>query len=211
MKLREYRTPFLVGVASSVLWFFVLMHLSLLTEGELIAVIVAIPFVFVGGSALIERFFRGHVFHKMTKFLIVGVLNTGIDFFIFNTLIVATGADTGAPVALFKSISFICALVNSYELNRLWTFDDASGGKRSKAEFIRFTVITVIGFFVNVGTTFALVAAFRAPLGLSQIRWDNVAAAAATALNLVWNFIGYKMFVFTSKGRTSDLTSPNVI
>lgn len=211
MNLREYRTPFFVGVASSVLWLFVLKNLNLFGRGELVGVAIAIPVLFVLAAFLAVRFFHGHIFHKLLKFLIVGVLNTGIDFFIFNTLIALTAIETGAFITVFKSISFVCALFNSYELNRLWTFDGEASDGRSKQEFMRFAAITIIGFLINVGITSLIIATIRPAFGFSQVRWDNVAAAAATGLNLLWNFAGYKAFVFKSKGRASDLTSPNVI
>ncbi len=211
MHAHDYKIAFVIGVASSVLWFFVLRHLSLLSEGELVAAIVAIPFLFLAGIALVHRFFRSHVFHKATKFLMVGVLNTGIDFFVFDTLIAWTGHDQGIAITLFKSFSFFCALFNSYELNRLWTFDGEAEPSRTRQEFGRFAAITVVGFLVNVGTTSGIVAAIHPLFGLSQIRWDNVAAAGATVLNLVWNFVGYKLFVFKSKGRKPSITSLNAI
>ncbi len=209
--MRDYKMAFGIGLASSVLWFFVLRHLSLSHEGELVAALVAIPFLFTAAVALAHRWFHGHVFHKIAKFLIVGVLNTGIDFFIFDTLIVSTGLDAGGSIALFKSFSFLCALFNSYEMNRLWTFDGEAAKSRTRREFVSFAVVTLVGFLVNVGITFFIVDAMKPLFGLSQIRWDNVAAVAATVLSLGWNFIGYKLFVFTSKGRSSDITSPNVI
>lgn len=211
MPTRDYKIAFGIGLASSVLWFFVLRHLSLSHEGELVAALVAVPFLFLAGVALAHRWFHGHVFHKIAKFLIVGVLNTGIDFFVFDTLIVSTGLATGAPIALFKSFSFLCALFNSYELNRLWTFDGEAETSRNKREFARFAAVTLVGFFLNVGTTFLIVGLTKPLFGLSQIRWDNVAAVAATALNLIWNFAGYKLFVFRSKGPISELISPNVL
>ncbi len=211
MVKRDYKIASAIGLASSVLWFFVLRHLSLFPEGKLIAGVVAIPFLFLVAVALAHRLFHSHAFHKFVKFLMVGVLNTGIDFFIFNTLIAATGFDKGTPVALFKSLSFLCALFNSYELNRAWTFGAESAPSRTKPEFARFVAITVVGFLINVGTTSLVVNTMASPFGLSQIRWDNIAAIVATALNLVLNFIGYKLFVFTSKGKESAIISPNVI
>ncbi len=215
MDLREYRMALVVGAVSGVLWFFVLAHLSLLAEGELIAAAAALPAVFVLGIALARRWFPGRMAHTLAKFLMVGVLNTGIDFFIFDTLIVLTGRAAGAPILVFKSISFAAALVNSYEFNRRWTFDAGASPARTRSEFSRFVGITVIGFLVNVGTTFAVATAFRPLFGMSQIRWDNVAAVIATALNLAWNFAGYRLFVFRTDGRTAgdgaDLAAPSII
>lgn len=197
-KARDYKIAFGLGVASSLLWFFVLEHLALFSMSKLLVVVVAIPVFFILGVSLAHRFFTNHILHKMPKFLIVGILNTGIDFFIFNAFIVMTGIGTGIFVLVFKSISFLFALLNSYELNRLWTFDDGAAPSRNKEEFIRFVAITFASFLINVGTT-AIIANMIHPLfGMSQVRWDNVAAGVATILNFILNFTGYKLFVFTS-------------
>jgi putative flippase GtrA len=209
MNKRDYSIAFIIGLASSVLWFFALRDLSLLSEGKLIIASAAIPFIFLALVAITHKLFQGGIFHKATKFLIVGVLNSGIDFFVFNTLITVTGRDAGGSIVLFKSISFLCAMFNSYELNRLWTFSGDAEESRTRREFARFAAITVIGFLVNVGTTALVVGLIHPPVALSQVRWDNVAAVAATALNLVWNFIGYKVFVFRSKD--PNMISPNVV
>jgi putative flippase GtrA len=211
MITRNYRIALIVGVASSVFWFFVLQHLSLLSNDAFVAAVVAMPFLFLATVTLVYRFPLSHLLHKIAKFMMVGVLNTGIDFFIFNTLIIFTGLDTGVPITLFKSFSFLCALFNSYELNRLWTFDDEAAPSRTGREFGRFAMVTLIGFFINVGTTSGIVATVHPLFGLSQIRWDNVAAIIATALNLAWNFVGYKIFVFGSKGQIVTVAPFDVV
>ena len=198
MVRRDYKIAFVIGVASSVLWFFVFKHLALLTENKLLIAISFLPIACLAAVAVAHALFRGKFFHKAVKFLMVGILNTGIDFFIFDTLIIATGNATGLPVTLFKSISFLCAMFNSYELNRWWTFNDEAAPSRTKREFVRFAVVTIIGFLINVGSTSLIVAAVHPFPGISQIRWDNIAAAVATVLNLAWNFAGYKIFVFTT-------------
>ena len=197
--IRDYKFAVGAGLVASILWFFVLSHLAIAGEGVLIAGLLALPLVFVIAIGLAHSIFKKGMVHKGIKFLIVGVLNTGIDFFIFNALIAYTGINSGSWVLTFKSISFVVALMNSYEMNRLWTFDAESAEKRSKEEFSRFATITLTSFLVNVGAT-ALIANFIHPLfGLSQVRWDNVAAAVATILNLISNFIGYKLYVFISE------------
>jgi hypothetical protein len=38
-----------------------------------------------------------------------------------------------------------------------------------------------------------------APSGISAGRWANVGLLFATLASVVWNFVGYKFFVFISK------------
>jgi putative flippase GtrA len=192
---RDYTIAFWIGLISSMVWFFALGHLALLSQGKLAVAVLLLPVFFVVSIAANRKIFKSPLIHKGIKFLIVGILNTGIDFFIFNTLIAFTGIDNGIFVLVFKSISFLIALLNSYELNRWWTFDKAAAS-RNKKEFARFLGVTLISFLVNVGATAIIANVFHPLFGMSQVRWDNVAALAATGLNLVLNFIGYKLFVF---------------
>jgi putative flippase GtrA len=208
MKKDDYKIAFAIGAVSGALWFFVLGHLSLF-GGWRFTVIFIVPFLFIAIVALAHAIFRGQLFHKIAKFFIVGILNTGIDFFIFNTLIVLTGIDKGFTITLLKSTSFVCAMLNSYALNRAWTFDHESAPAWTKAEFMRFALVTFFGFLINVGTTSLIVNAIHPLFGMSQIRWDNVAAVLATALNFIWNFVGYKVFVFKSKEQRLHTASTN--
>ena len=59
---------------------------------------------------------------KMVKFGFVGVGNTLVDFVVFSLLVSTTGID-----AVFCNvISYTCGVLNSFILNRIWTFPDAS-------------------------------------------------------------------------------------
>jgi putative flippase GtrA len=211
MRTRDYRLTSIIGAVSGALWFFILMDLGLFSLALRIAIGIAVPLLCLGAVFVARRLFHGRTFHKFVKFALVGLLNTAIDLSIFDLLILATGVATGWwPITIFKSVGFIAALWNSYELNRQWTFDGDAAPSRTRRELAAFVVITVVGFLLNVSAT-SFIANFTPPLGLSQVRWDNVAAIIATALNLVWNFVGYQIFVFNAKGRKESIISPNVI
>jgi putative flippase GtrA len=214
---KDYKIALSIGLASAVLWFFVLKRLGF-SARTLDAALIAVPLAFLLAALVAHRFFRtgagGAAFHKGAKFLMVGVMNTGIDFFVFNALIAVTGFDQGFPVVLFKSISFLCALFNSYELNRLWTFGGEAAASRSAKEFGRFTAVTIVGFLVNVGTVAAVLGIAAPALGFSHVQWDNIAAFVATFVSLAWNFAGYSWFVFTAPPehrRETSLPLPDVI
>lgn len=213
MYKNDYKTAWVIGISSGVLWFLILQDLALFSLFLRVAIGVAIPILCALAVAVARRFFHGRMFHKFVKFVLVGLLNTAIDLFIFDLLILITGIATGWGITLFKSIGFLAALWNSYEQNRLWTFDGDAAPSRTKREFATFMVITVIGFFLNVGAT-SFIANMVPPFGISQVRWDNVAAIAATVLNLVWNFAGYKFVVFRSGGAAAganEVITPNAL
>ena len=139
-----------------------------------------------------------HLF-EILKFIAVGAINTVIDLAVLNFLIAIfhTGR-SGASFGLFKSISFLAALVNSYILNRAWTFAGAAAQKRRHIEFGQFLAVSLIGLAVNVAAATAFVSAVHPVASLERF-WPSIAALVGTAFGLIWNYIGYKYFVFVKK------------
>lgn len=129
---------------------------------------------------------------QLAKFVVVGVLNTLVDLGVLNLLIFVTGTALGISYVVFKSISFVAAVSNSYVWNKFWTFK--SGHKDTK-EIVQFFAVSVIGFFINVGIASAIVY-FVPRDGFSNQLMANVGALTGTVAGLIWNFLGYKFVVF---------------
>lgn len=138
--------------------------------------------------------------NQIVKFAIVGVVNTVVDLYVLNVLIGATNSGrSGWLYALFQGIAFIAALINSYYMNKYWTFSGQGTSNRA-IEVSEFTIISIIGFLLNVGSA-SLVATFVPPIIVSAALWPSAAALVGTAVGLVWNFLGYKFVVFEKKRR----------
>ncbi|HLC95384.1 MAG TPA: GtrA family protein [Patescibacteria group bacterium] len=136
------------------------------------------------------------LFKQFSKFVIVGGINTGIDFFILNVLMYFTGFASGLGLFFLNSISFSVAVVNSYFMNKHWTFQDKTKSEQEPIKFSRFFVISIIGIVIN-GAVLTSITTFITPLfGISVLLWANIAKLMATGFSLIWNFIGYKFFVF---------------
>jgi len=134
---------------------------------------------------------------QFIKFLCVGLINTGVDFGVLNLLMFLFGITRGIGYSLFKAISFIIAVINSYFLNKRWTFK--KGRKIEKKEFTKFIAVSLIAFGINVGTASVLVS-FIGPIGnIPSYLWANISALAATVFTTLINFFGYKYFVFKDK------------
>jgi len=130
---------------------------------------------------------------QLSKFILVGILNTSIDFGILNLLIFATGYDKGLPVALLNSVSFSCAIVNSYYWNKTWVF---RGSQQHRGEFPQFLVVTIISAIVSSLIVGAMTQYINPPGHLSSEQWANVAKAVSVVFAVVWNFLGFKFVVF---------------
>lgn len=156
------------------------------------------------------------VIRQAGKFILVGGLNTLMDWGIlsfliflfrnsFNTdskdVLLIVFSITIIYYSLFKGISFILATVNSYIWNKLWTFKRKTTEKLSR-EFIQFVVVTLLGFLINVGIA-SLIFKFISPVaGLNNDQWAIISAAIATFISMIWNFLGYKFIVFDTKSKT---------
>jgi putative flippase GtrA len=135
------------------------------------------------------------IFRQAIKFILVGILNTVIDLGILNVLILISGVSAGLGYSIFKGISFAAAVINSYFLNKFWTFQRGATGAPRK-EFTQFFIASVIGFGINVSTASFVVNFIGPQLGVGANIWANVGAILATLTAMFWNFLAYKFIVF---------------
>ena len=133
------------------------------------------------------------ILRQITKFTIVGGLNTFLDFAVLNFLIASSGIVAGLGFSFFKGISFLVAVTNSYFWNKYWTFESQT---KKELEFVQFAVVSTIGFFINVGVASFIVNNIGVPSAVSPTLWANFGALVAVAASLIWNFLGYKFIVF---------------
>lgn len=122
------------------------------------------------------------------------MVNTALDFIVLNALVYAFGTGTsGELFVFFKSASFFVAVTNSYLLNKWWVFEhDAARGAR---EPLIFLLVSSAGLVLNVSVSFAVFTLF-AQIVSPQFA-ANIGALAGSAVVFLWNFIGYRFFVFT--------------
>ncbi|MBF0538458.1 MAG: GtrA family protein [Nitrospirae bacterium] len=134
------------------------------------------------------------------RFAIIGVLNTLVDLVVLNAETLLTGVRHGLPFALQKGASFMVAVFFSYYFNKRWTFEDRSTGEGRK-KLAQFIVVSAIGMALNVTVATLAVTLAKSPLVANYINIHaqvmvNIAALCGTASGLLWNFIGYKVWVF---------------
>lgn len=139
-----------------------------------------------------ERLLQHHEIRRAVRFGLVGVVNTAIDFTIFYLLhyIFSVG------YLLANLVAFLTASINSYLLNRRWTFKSTAVDVHR--EFLQYTIVLAIGFALNEGTLYLLVSRF----GWAPI----VAKVGATVLSLSWNFTANRFWTFKSSvhGQLAD-------
>ena len=135
------------------------------------------------------------IIRQFVKFAIIGGINTAVDFGILNVLSWATGITSGNGLIPLNVISFSVAVINSYLLNKHWAFKDSASGEGGK-KFSMFLLVSVIGVIINTVVLRVVTTNIDPMFELSPQLWLNVGKAAATVVSLIWNFLGYKFFVF---------------
>ena len=142
---------------------------------------------------------KKHLAKQVVRFGIVGALNTVVDLAVLNLLIASTGTGrAGLMYAVYKTIAFFCAVLNSYLINRTWTFQRVPT-KSQMLEGSQFLFISILGALVNVGSSWYVATYTHPSWGISPKLWPSVAALVGTAFSLGFNFIGYKFWVFAHR------------
>ena len=105
---------------------------------------------------------------------------------------------------MFEIISFICAVLSNFTLNRYWTYPDS----RTKAihhQLAQFSLVSVIGLGIRVVTLAILEPIlFRFVQGLSlpfhlppKVIADNLTLALAIAIVTLWNFFANRYWTYS--------------
>lgn len=102
--------------------------------------------------------------------------------------------------ALYKSVAFFCAVLNSYLMNRSWTFHRIET-KSSMLEGSQFFFVSILGAVVNVGSSWYVATYTHPSWGINPRLWPSVAALVGTVFSLGFNFLGYKFWVFAHRRR----------
>ncbi len=148
---------------------------------------------------------RRHEIVRAGKFGVVGILNTAIDFAIYNIL----SGIVGLTLVQSNIVSTTIAMTFSFLANRHVVFKGANQASVHR-QILLFLAVTGFGLYIlQTGTIKLLTEVWLAPLALvlalahmlgisahDQFIIKNGAKAIATMVSLTWNYIMYKKVVF---------------
>jgi len=139
---------------------------------------------------------------QFLKFIVVGVINTGLDWLAFFLLTMS--AYFGQYEVLAKAISFVVAAINSFLMNSYWTFrkeyltglEKAGEKKVAKGSgyFVRFMIVSLIGWGLNTLIFYLMREYFVADLAETTSRL--VSLFFASGVVTVWNFLANKLWTY---------------
>jgi putative flippase GtrA len=138
---------------------------------------------------------------EKTRFILVGVCNTILDFTILNTLVWGFGVWSYTA----NMISVVVCICISYYLNHYYVFQKKE--KLSIRSFISFFAVT--GFssiFLQSAIIWLSHSIFATPFSRSILAFTglaenqafqlNLAKCAAVGIGMIWNYLFYKHLVF---------------
>jgi putative flippase GtrA len=193
---KDYKASLIIGVAAAALSTIMVNNFGI--ENPAIYVAVALTLLVLPPVGIFVARFVGKkiiALYQFIKFAETGGLNTFVDLGVLNLLILITGFSAGIYYSVFKGISFVAAILNSYFWNKHWVFESKAKGEKQEKEFAKFIMISVGGFVVNVAAASLIVYLAKNSSANPKII-ANAAAAIAFVLTMAWNFMGYKLVVF---------------
>lgn len=139
---------------------------------------------------------------QFAKFVVVGLLNTAIDWIAFFILKLIPFFLANRPYA--KAISFLFAAINSFVLNSSWTFkkeyqagfeqNDKAKLSKNTVYFGRFIAVSLIGWVINTATY--TIAINNLP-GFVPIKYSDIfALILASGAGIIWNFFANKFWTY---------------
>jgi putative flippase GtrA len=129
---------------------------------------------------------------RFFRFAMVGVIGAMVDFGVTNLL--RRGFTT--PLVVAGTISFICAILSNFILNRYWTYPD-SRSKPILHQLMQFSVISIMGLAIRVPLLAFLepvilrllnLLPLEIPPSLITVIGDNITLAIAVLIVMFWNF-----------------------
>ncbi|MDR3540452.1 MAG: GtrA family protein [Desulfosporosinus sp.] len=127
---------------------------------------------------------------EFIRFCLVGAVNTGVDLTVFTVL-----SNLGVLLLAAQSISYTCGVLNSFLLNRTWTFQGRS--HQSRGQLIRFLALNLGTLTITSGLLVYFHNHFAWPLLVCKL--------IATGASLGINYFGSRLWIFNSISESNEV------
>lgn len=137
------------------------------------------------------------VFRQFLRYAAVGFLNAVVYLAIVNALSIFLDIYAGAFIIIINTVAASVAVTQSYFLNKFWAFESKSPA--TPAEFLKFATVNAGAVALNVIIVFSATTYIRPLFDLSPLAWENAANILALGAVTLWNFSGFKLFIFPDR------------
>lgn len=134
-------------------------------------------------------------FFRFSKYIATGAMNSLTDVGVLNLESALFQVFAGPLIIIFNVVSFAVAVTNSYFWSNSWVFKK-EGSARSASEYARFLAVTASSVIINTAIVYVITTSIGAPTSVSGAAWENIAKLFAVPVSILWNYLGYKLFVF---------------
>src|SRR5712692_2393102 len=145
-----------------------------------------------GSHRLPERF---RLFRQVLRFGLIGGLNTLVDVLILNSLLLLFPTTSAPKLLAYNSLAYSLGAVNSFFLNKYWTF--GSRQQVTRGEQARFILTTLCG----IGWSSAILWLASTLLHrflVNATLWANASKVLAIAGTALISYLGMRLWVFVS-------------
>ena len=146
-------------------------------------------------------------FGYFSKFVIVGVLATLVDFLVLNllqiTLLPPEGVMTVFNVLVASSISYCVGIFFSFTINRLWIYQQTQ--RQIVQQLMQFFTVYLLALLIRVIVIRLVYPVWReftlstmtdwTELSINQLA-SNLAQGTAIGVTLFWNFAANRLWTF---------------
>jgi putative flippase GtrA len=121
-------------------------------------------------------------FSEIGRFVLVGSINFAIDLSVFAVALYVLEIQ----LIVANTIAYSVATVNSYLMNKYWTFAGRSERNIRASEFVRFVLFNLGGLAISNLTVYLL----------AEVMPPMIAKLGAVGATFVWNYLTIRRFVF---------------
>ncbi len=145
-----------------------------------------------GSHRLPERF---RLFRQVLRFGLIGGLNTLVDVLILNSLLLLFPTTSAPKLLAYNSLAYSLGAVNSFFLNKYWTF--GSRQQVTRGEQARFILTTLCGIGWSSAILW-LASTLLHPFLVNATLWANASKVLAIAGTALISYLGMRLWVFVS-------------
>lgn len=142
---------------------------------------------------------------QVLRFGLVGGLNTLVDLLILNGLLLLFPTTSALMLLAYNSLAYSLGGVNSFLLNKYWTFGHRQ--RTTRRELARFTLTTICGIAWCNGIL-CLASTVLHPFLVNPTVWTNASKILAIAGTALISYVGMRLWVFVSKAQKEQRRFP---
>jgi putative flippase GtrA len=135
---------------------------------------------------------------QVIRFCLVGGLNTLVDLLILNMLLLLFPTNSTGMIMIFSAIAYSLGAVNSFLLNKYWTF--GYWQRTTWIEVVRFIVTTLCGIGWSSIILWLASNALH-PILMNPTLWANASKVIAISGTVLISYLGMSLWVFVNKAR----------